>query len=92
MALAEKEIHDLVPHHVHLFKGEHLSPEYLKLKPKGVVPTLVRDGHVIRESALIVASLSFVSVFRERMLAMDPDQRAGHWPPATGSRSLTAAI
>ncbi len=117
MALAEKEINDWVPRHLHLFKGEHFSPEYMKLNPKGVVPTLVHDGHVIRESALIcdyiddlgetnplkpshpaevarmrewikdsddyifeaVGSLSFVSVFRARMLDMAPEQRAAHW-------------
>ncbi len=117
MALAEKEIDDWVPHHLQLFKGEQFSPEYLKLNPKGVVPTLVHDGRVIRESALIcdyiddlrqinplkpshpaevalmrewikdsddyifeaVGALSFTSVFRARMLAMDPAQRAEHW-------------
>jgi glutathione S-transferase len=117
MALAEKEIHYWVPHHLHLFEGDHFTPEYLKLNPKGVVPTLVHDGHVIRESALIcdyiddlgetnplkpsqpaavarmrewikdsddyifeaVGSLSFVSVFRARMLEMAPELRAEHW-------------
>lgn len=29
------------------------DPEYLKLNPKGVVPTLVHDGHVLGESRLI---------------------------------------
>lgn len=53
MTLAEKNINDWVPHHLHLFKGEHFTSEYLKLNPKGVVPTLVHDGHVIRESAII---------------------------------------
>jgi glutathione S-transferase len=53
MTLAEKGVTDWVPHHLHLFKGEHFSPEYLKLNPKGVVPTLVHDGQVIRESAII---------------------------------------
>lgn len=117
MTLAEKKIHDWVPHHLNLFEGEHFSPEYMKLNPKGVVPTLVHDGHVIRESALIcdyiddlaepnplkpsrpaevarmrewvkdsddyvfeaVGSLSFASVFRARMLQMEPEQRAEHW-------------
>lgn len=117
MTLAEKRIHDWVPHHLHLFKGEHFSAAYMKLNPKGVVPTLVHDDHVIRESALIcdyiddlggtsllkpshpaevarmrewikdsddyifesVGSLSFTSVFRARMLAMEPEQRTEHW-------------
>ncbi len=38
---------------VDLFKNEQYSPEYLKLNPKGVVPTLVHDGDVINESTLI---------------------------------------
>lgn len=53
MTLVEKHIDDWVPHHLHLFKGEHFTEEYLRLNPKGVVPTLVHDGQVIRESAII---------------------------------------
>jgi glutathione S-transferase len=117
MTLAEKGIKDWVPHHLNLFKGEHFSADYLKLNPKGVVPTLVHNGQVIRESAIIcdyiddlsadpplkpdsdaatarmrewvkdsddyifeaVASLSFVSVFRSRMLDMSDEQRSEHW-------------
>jgi ganglioside-induced differentiation-associated protein 1 len=40
-------------HYVDILKGEQFAPEYLKLNPKHVVPTLVHDGHVIRESTLI---------------------------------------
>ncbi len=39
--------------YVDILKGEQLAPEYLKLNPKAVVPTLVHDGKVIRESTLI---------------------------------------
>jgi glutathione S-transferase len=38
---------------VDLFKAEQYDPEYLKLNPKGVVPTLVHDGRAIIESTLI---------------------------------------
>ena len=39
--------------YVDLLRFEHLSPEYLKLNPNGVVPTLVHDGKVITNSACI---------------------------------------
>lgn len=38
---------------VNLFTNEQYDPEYLKLNPKGVVPTLVHDGRAIVESTLI---------------------------------------
>jgi len=38
---------------LNLRKGEQFAPEYLRLNPKGVVPTLVHDGQVIRESSVI---------------------------------------
>ena len=38
---------------VNLFISEQYSPEYLKINPKGVVPTLVVDGQPIIESTLI---------------------------------------
>ena len=40
-------------HRVDLFKSEQYDPEYLKLNPKGVVPTLVHNGTAIIESTLI---------------------------------------
>jgi glutathione S-transferase len=38
---------------VDLFKTEQYDPKYLKLNPKGVVPTLVHNGTPIIESTLI---------------------------------------
>jgi glutathione S-transferase len=52
MTLAEKNL-DYHMHIVNLFNNEQYHPEYLKLNPKGVVPTLVDDGKVIIESTLI---------------------------------------
>ena len=31
-------------HRLDLFAGDQLEPEYLKLNPNGLVPTLVHDG------------------------------------------------
>ena len=38
---------------VDLFRSEQYDPSYLKLNPKGVVPTLVHDGKAVIESTLI---------------------------------------
>ena len=53
MTLAEKGVDDWIGHHLDLFKGEEANFEYLKLNPKGQVPTLVHHGRVIRESSII---------------------------------------
>jgi len=53
MTLVEKGIDDWVGHHLDLFKGEEANPKYLKLNPKGQVPTLVHDGQAVRESSII---------------------------------------
>jgi glutathione S-transferase len=39
--------------YIDLFNNEQYRPEYLKLNPKGVVPTLIHEGHAIVESTLI---------------------------------------
>jgi glutathione S-transferase len=36
-------------HHVDMAKLEHHSPEYLKINPNGVIPTLMHDGRPLRE-------------------------------------------
>ena len=41
-------------------KGEHLTPEFKKLNPRGVVPVLVHDGNTIVESSVICAYLDEV--------------------------------
>ncbi len=40
-------------HHLNLRAGDQQKPEYLKLNPNAVVPTLVDDGRVIIESTVI---------------------------------------
>jgi glutathione S-transferase len=50
--LAEKGL-EWQGHYIDILKGEQFAPDYLKLNPKGVVPTLIHDGRVLRESTLI---------------------------------------
>ena len=57
------------PREVNLFKSEQYSPEYLKLNPKGVVPTLIHQGRPICESTLICEYLD--EVFPEPKLTPD---------------------
>ena len=52
ITLVEKGL-DWKTHEVNLFKSEQYSSKYLKINPKGVVPTLVVDGQPIIESTLI---------------------------------------
>lgn len=56
IALAEKKL----PHerrHINLMKAEQVSPDYLKINPKGVVPALVHDGQPVIESTIIMEYL-----------------------------------
>ena len=54
---------------------EHLKPEYLQLNPRGLVPTLVHDGHPIRESQVILEYLE--DAFPEHSLRPEnPVERA----------------
>ena len=52
MVLSEKGL-DWTGHYLDILKGDQFDPDYLKLNPKAVVPTLVDDDEVIRESTLI---------------------------------------
>lgn len=53
LALNEKGVTGWESRELDLFKGDQFDPEYLKLNPKAVVPTLVDDGKVLVESTLI---------------------------------------
>lgn len=74
LALAEKAL----PYEsrvVNLRRFEHLSPEFLALNPDGVVPVLVHDGFVVRESTIINEYLD--DAFPEpRLRPRDPVGRA----------------
>jgi glutathione S-transferase len=52
LALAEKGVAATL-HHLNLRAGDQLKPDYLRLNPNGVVPTLVHDGRVVIESTFI---------------------------------------
>jgi len=43
-----------------LLAGEQLKPEYLKLNPNGVVPTLDHDGNIVIDSSVIIEYLDEV--------------------------------
>lgn len=74
LCLREKGL-DYVSHYVNLSRFEHHRPEYLKLNPNGLVPTLVHDGAVIIESTVINEYLD--DVFPEIALRpADPVARA----------------
>ena len=53
LTLAEKGL-DWTGHHFNLREGPQHKPNYLKMNPNGVVPTLIDDGRVIIESTVIM--------------------------------------
>ncbi len=52
IALAEKAL-DWEGHYIDILAGDQLKPEYLRINPTGQVPTLIHDGHIVRESTVI---------------------------------------
>lgn len=56
LVLYEKEL-PFKSHLMDLRKFEQHAPDYLKLNPNGVVPTLVHDGRVVTESSVIMEYL-----------------------------------
>jgi glutathione S-transferase len=58
---------------VDLMKQEHLSPDFLKINPKGLVPVLVHDDTPIMESTVILEYLE--DAFPEKSLR--PSSNAG---------------
>ena len=57
--LAEKDI-PWHGHYLDILAGDQFDPAYLKLNPKGVVPTIVHDGIVVTESTVICEYLEDV--------------------------------
>ena len=58
-----------------LFAGDQLKPDYLALNPNGVVPTLVHDGHLVIDSAVIAEYLDEV-LPGAPLVPSDPVERA----------------
>lgn len=56
LVLYEKQL-PFKSHLMDLRKFEQHAPDYLKLNPNGVVPTLVHDGQVVTESSVIMEYL-----------------------------------
>ena len=59
LVLAEKNI-GWEDRQINFAKSEHIAPDYLKLNPNGVVPTLVHDGEVVIDSSVIMEYLDEV--------------------------------
>ena len=51
-AVMEKGI-DFTAHYLDILAGDQFDPDYMKLNPKAVVPTIVHDGNVVIESTVI---------------------------------------
>jgi glutathione S-transferase len=60
---------------LNLLEGDQLKPDYLKLNPNGVVPTLDHDGAIIIDSTVITEYLDEV-VPRDSFTPEDPVKRA----------------
>jgi glutathione S-transferase len=61
---------------VDLFKAEQYDPQYRKLNPKGVVPTLVHDGKPVIESTLICEYIDQTFPQAPRLIPADPWQQS----------------
>lgn len=100
LALAEKGL-DYESKPINLRTGEQKRPDYLKLNPNGVVPTLVHDDTVVIESTIINEYLE--DVFPERPLRPSEPAavaRMRYWTKqidsaifaATGTMSMSIAF
>jgi glutathione S-transferase len=59
--------------------GDHLKPEYLKINPRGRVPTLLVDGTVIRENSAILTWLGQQGAGLFPPLGSLPAAHASEW-------------
>jgi glutathione S-transferase len=61
---------------LNLLAGDQLKPDYLKLNPNGVVPTLDHDGNIVIDSSVIIEYLDEVEPQTESFAPRDPVARA----------------
>jgi glutathione S-transferase len=59
-----------------LLAGDQLKPDYLKLNPNGVVPTLDHDGHIVIDSSVIIEYLDEVEPGPDSFTPKNPVARA----------------
>ena len=59
-----------------LLAGDQLKPDYLKLNPNGVVPTLDHDGEIVIDSSVIIEYLDEVVPAPVRFTPAPPVARA----------------
>ena len=59
-----------------LLAGDQLKPDYLRLNPNGVVPTLVHDGEVVIDSSVIIEYLDEIAPEPENFTPAAPGKRA----------------
>jgi glutathione S-transferase len=59
-----------------LLAGDQLKPDYLKLNPNGVVPTLDHDGAIVIDSSVIIEYLDEVAPQPENFTPQKPAERA----------------
>ncbi len=89
--------------HLDLRRGDQQKPEYLKLNPRGVVPTLVDNGRAVRESTVIMEYLEDRYPQERALRPMDNVERAmmrvwtkrldeGHHDIATATISMGIAF
>lgn len=74
LCLAEKGL-EFESRLIDLGTNEHLTPDYLAINPNGVVPTLVHDGRIVRDSGVICEYLEEVFP-NPPLMPRDPVARA----------------